>query len=233
MKCPCLTCSERDGDKTRPVCIECDRRIAYSDYLGHPSSSVPVEMHVRHVAPARSTANPNNIARNETQTAPASRPDAQKIKTEEKPMAPEPIIKTKICSICKGEHPADLEHFYKKKSSADGLDCWCKKCAIEKQKQYDQRYRDKKKSARARKAARKPAGAVADPVRPAPKKSSRDSAAPENVISLDFSNHPDILNGLKESAEADLRTPDMQAIAIIRRALNGQYANAEASSRSL
>lgn len=60
----------------------------------------------------------------------------------------------KVCSRCKKELPADVDHFYRNKRSKDGIDSWCKGCVNaayakwyknnkEKKAEYDRWYRKK------------------------------------------------------------------------------------------
>lgn len=58
----------------------------------------------------------------------------------------------KFCPICKQNYPATLEYFYEHKTNhSDGLYTYCKKCTIEKHKDYQRKYDADKVRANSRK----------------------------------------------------------------------------------
>ena len=53
-------------------------------------------------------------------------------------------IKTKVCSKCGRELP--LSEFYKRSVSNDGLQSYCKECAIKMSSEYAKKSRERKKA---------------------------------------------------------------------------------------
>lgn len=102
---------------------------------------------------------------------------------------------TKICKKCEEPKLADKNHFYGDKRNPDGLGNWCKDC-------HDASSRKTKKTRPA------PAGTAASD------KAATGKKKPEQrlVLTIDFSGRQDLLEDIREAAENEFRTPEMQVL---------------------
>jgi len=107
----------------------------------------------------------------------------------------------KICSKCGLEKP--VECFAKNKANKDGLQYHCQQCISE---HYNSK-RDQSKAGKEKKP-------VHIKTTPSPEKCK---------ITLDFSNHQGLFTKITDSAKADFRTPDMQIMAIVSKAIEGGF----------
>ncbi|GEM_PF-5944822 len=134
-------------------------------------------------------------------------------KTGPKQPAGKPAPKLKCCTRCGAEKPASVEYFNRDRRSRDNLTSWCKKCQAE----HKRLALEKKKTAAKgkRRAAPAPAGKPAKsdmPLRPGRIAGIR---AAGHLLTIDFSDYPEILERLKQAARAEMRPPEMQALACI------------------
>lgn len=104
----------------------------------------------------------------------------------------------KWCPRCKGYHPADLDHFYLDKSSKTGLSSWCI------QSQVTPGVRDKQT----------PGQALAEAREERPQEENK----PRTLV-LDFTRAELLYEDVLQEAEDEFRTPEMQALWLIHKAL--------------
>jgi hypothetical protein len=92
---------------------------------------------------------------------------------------------SKVCPQCKTEKP--VSEFHKNKSNSDGLNGWCKKCTLAKQKE------DYKMA----------------------KKKEENQAKVRIMNEMDFADFPDHFDWLEEQAKRNFRSPKMQILYMI------------------
>lgn len=103
-------------------------------------------------------------------------------------------ITLKRCSICRQELP--LEDFNKKKASPDGYSYVCRKCTRERENAWR-----RKRKAESEGCQQEPAPAKeTDPL----------------LLTINFDNLPEIFDEIKRMADAEDRTPELQARFLLR-----------------
>ncbi len=118
---------------------------------------------------------------------------------------------TKQCSKCGAVKP--VSEFHKNRAKSDGLECWCKECKRSIRREIRKRHKEKLKAAENKIEMLK--SAIKTPKQPA----SGPGLPPASLI-LDFSKNPDLLDALKKTAGLDFRTPELQALYFISKAVS-------------
>lgn len=123
----------------------------------------------------------------------------------------------KICKACQ-EKKASTE-FYPDRKATDGLRSICKECDKARQR-----------ARRARKKSGRDVGAsAAAPPPPATAARSAGDVGTQvrEALTLDFRDYPEILEKIKAAAKEEMRTPEMQALWILRSWLMGEFRHIE------
>jgi hypothetical protein len=162
---------------------------------------------------------------------------ADQLQIEEAPMEAREF--KKICYRCKQEKTASSDpeksDFHFTKSSKDGFASACKECKQQMAKDRWANLKKQKQEARAILPEKKPWRPVSKPIiegnqvifteeKPDPPPISILNTSP--VLRIDLSDYPDILQNLRTEAKDQLRSPEYQALWILRENLkHGQIRN--------
>lgn len=109
--------------------------------------------------------------------------------------------KEKWCPKCESWYPADTEHFYKDNRSKLLLSSWCRKCQ--------------------RKASLKN-----NQTKPLPGE-NKETMTPGSRLVLNFSESGPLFTALRKEAGQEFRTPEMQAMWLINKALFKEEASSD------
>jgi len=116
-------------------------------------------------------------------------------------------LETKICKnpdCPKGSDPQPVDDFYKATIYPDGLDSYCKKCRLAKQKAS-------RKTKSESKTPPQVVSQVVDVVTIKPQLKVSAQTPDENILILRFpNNRMDLLNKIRLFADAEFRTPEQQ-----------------------
>lgn len=214
MRNPCRNCKYLHKDKNGEVCLNCPARLEYVRYLADPDNFVP-RMESDQARPGAES-KPGEVPM-ETKTE--SLPPEQE-QTESAGAQPE---KKKVCRQCRRELPADADHFYRQKPSADGLDPLCKQCKAENQRDY-QRRKTGKPQAKSRPDRREKPEAAAQSRELSPDEAARpvSGKGEDASLVLDFTDYPELLDRLRTMGRESFRPPEMQALYCIERMVSGE-----------
>jgi len=113
-------------------------------------------------------------------------------------------LKIKNCPKCKEDKPADTDHFYNDGKSASGLSCWCKDCQAAATRDRDK----KKRKTRGTRLVKLPVRSEKEE----PFKKQVNKIKSDILLTLDFSEHEDLLATIKGAADDEFRTPAMQVL---------------------
>ena len=226
-KSPCATCKDLPADKNGITCTNCAARQAYVAAMGAPWDMGPVNTEPKkEVKPVTRTAKYAEVY------------GSTKLEGEVKSMD-EPQ-KTKYCPMCRDDIP--VKEFSKDKTRKDGLASLCRTHKNEQLKKH--RAKHGRSDTKAGKVNEKIKSIYIDPpVSPTLKDIAADlediaadmarvnygNISPvektvgqeygDDFLSIDMAGHGDVLDRLTEAAIRDLRTPEMQALYILREAL--------------
>ncbi len=112
--------------------------------------------------------------------------------------------KVKACSKCKQEKPADKDHFHQNRQGRYGLDAWCKVCKGARNRERGAYRRRLEKEARTR-------GSVVSEQKERSGTPAKETAADSPLLTLDFTDYPNLLQELKADAKKNFRSPEGQA----------------------
>jgi hypothetical protein len=118
--------------------------------------------------------------------------------------------KTKVCPHC-GEEK-DINEFGVKRSTKDGRCYLCKVC----KRKYDEKYKQKNRTKTKQNSRRKYIQQVTAKTIGKPVSSNVQQQDPEHVLTIDFTDYPEILEVIRQEARQKLRTPDMQALWMLK-----------------
>ena len=208
MNNPCRNCDLLSKDKNNDRCVSCSLRLEYLRYLDNPSNFMPVQYqdnqeheHSRRRGLLSSKPGPDRTERRRDMSE-------QQLSSD----------KVKLCKRCGPEKgPLPISKFTKKAKAKDGLDPYCKQC----KKDIQQEYRD-----------RKAKGLVGEPGKKHPSLKQENPQASQGIegspvdaeylITLDFSEYPELHTRLKEIAVKEFRPTDLQVIYFISQAIENR-----------
>jgi len=245
MRNPCLKCDNRDGSKNCAACLNCERRIAYVSYTADPDNYLPGRASA---AGERSVMEPQEIGReaateSHVDDAPEPGLDVRPLLVDGKTLYGGQVRLRqhcvglydsdgnacgRFCSVC--EKPLLFKDFYRSKHGTLGHQPHCKACDRQKtadKHKADKRIADKNKRKKAGRKAGDGGGRVEEktakqaPVKNWPAPEAGVGQKENKRVTLDFSHYPGLYLKLKEAAEKDFRTPELQALFLIFRGMKG------------
>jgi len=126
-----------------------------------------------------------------------------------KPQEP-PVLK-RSCTKCKVWYPATPEYFYRNHQGKYGLDSRCKRCKDATNEPYRKR-REQKKNKTNHKAKMK--GRIREIM--AEQKGENGKIEPRPSITIDFIRHRELYDQIKAIANDEIRTPEQQALYLLK-----------------